>query len=63
MGPTQLGNTPDGPTLLVTFTRQWAVAARDGPLQGYQQDEPTAFIKTDLQNAYGAAFRSVVLAD
>eukprot|EP00974_Lingulodinium_polyedra_P097331 9432185-Lingulodinium_polyedra.AAC.1 len=55
--PLQLGNTPDGPSFVVQLARQWAIAARAGPLDGVEADGPTVFLKTDLRNAYGRAYR------
>eukprot|EP00974_Lingulodinium_polyedra_P087169 8451055-Lingulodinium_polyedra.AAC.1 len=57
--PVQLGSVPDGPSLAIWVAGQRAAAAVSS--EGAAPGEPLALLKTDRVNAYGAAYRSVIL--
>eukprot|EP00974_Lingulodinium_polyedra_P112217 10855922-Lingulodinium_polyedra.AAC.1 len=47
--------------MVTWLARQWAAQASTTSCSS--QDGPVSFLKTDLENAYGAVYRSVLLSD
>ena len=59
--PSQLCLMPDGPVILISLMRGWAVDMSAKPYGGAASAPEEVLVTTDLENAYGRAYRSCIL--